>query len=253
MRKVNVFLLGAALACLPFALGAQGEKSNHISPPPLNFDTAMESRLYETLTKGINTHVIWAGNPHYKNIALTFDDGPNPKTTPRVLNILEEQKVRATFFLIGQQAQRHPEVVKLIRQAGHQLGNHTYSHIKLNGVPSETIKQELEKTREILREITGETPVLFRPPWGFFDPRSLAQIAQCKFNVVLWSVDSRDWSRAGAGAIKGNIFAKVQNGSIILCHDDHDQLVEALPDIIKGLKEEGYQFITVSEMMALSM
>ncbi len=97
MRKVNVFLSGEALACLPFPLGAQGEKSNHISPPPLNFDTATESRLYETLTKGINTQVIWAGNTHYKDIALTFDDGPNPKSTLRVLNVLEEQKVRATL------------------------------------------------------------------------------------------------------------------------------------------------------------
>lgn len=228
-------------------------KQEPIYPPPLSFDSVIDLRLYVTLLKGINTHVVWAGSSQDKNIALTFDDGPNPKYTPQVLKILEQNKVRATFFLIGKHAQRYPELVKQIHLAGHEIGNHTYSHVMLTKVPSVKIKLEVEKTRDIVQELTGKNTVLFRPPWGVFDGRSLAELAQRKFDTVLWSVDSRDWSRPGVAVIKQNILSTVRNGSIILCHDDHDQIVTALPDIIKSLEEQGYQFITVPEMIAPSM
>jgi polysaccharide deacetylase family sporulation protein PdaB len=223
-----------------------------IEPPPISFDSIIDERLYEALQKGINTRVIWAGNNQNKNIALTFDDGPNSKYTPQVLKILEQEQVRATFFLIGQHAEQEPELVKQIYRAGHEIGNHTYSHVMLTKVPSLKIKLEVEKTRDIVQELTGANTVLFRPPWGVFDGRSLAELASRKFDAVLWSVDSRDWSRPGIDTIKKNIFNSVRNGSIILCHDDHDQIVTALPEIIRELKSRGFQFITVPEMIARS-
>ncbi|MCX7920147.1 MAG: polysaccharide deacetylase family protein [bacterium] len=222
-------------------------------PPPLSFDSIIDYRLYEALLKGINTRVIWAGNNQNKYIALTFDDGPNPKYTPKVLKILEQEQVRATFFLIGHHAEQQPELVKQIHLAGHEIGNHTYSHVMLTKVPSIKIKQELERTRDIVQKLTGTNTVLFRPPWGVFNGRSLAELALRKFDVVLWSVDSRDWSRPGIAAIKKNILNSVRNGSIILCHDDHDQIVTALPEIIHELKSHGYKFVTVSEMMSSSL
>jgi peptidoglycan-N-acetylglucosamine deacetylase len=223
-----------------------------IEPPPYSFDSIIETRFYESLQQGINTHVIWAGSKDKKNIALTFDDGPNSKYTPQILKILAQNDIHATFFLIGQHAHRYPELVKQIKLAGHEIGNHTYSHVQLTKVPSTRIKLEVEKTRDIVFNITGKNTYLFRPPWGIFDNRSLAELAMRKFDAVLWSVDSRDWSRPGVNMIKKNVLSTVRNGSIVLCHDDHDQIVAALPDIIKSLKEQGYQFVTVPELMAAS-
>jgi peptidoglycan-N-acetylglucosamine deacetylase len=222
-------------------------------PPPASFETINEQHMYDMLQQGINTHVIWSGSGRYKNICLTFDDGPNPTYTPLILQILKEKKVRATFFLIGQHAQQHPDLVKKIYESGHELGDHTFSHVELPKIQSNKIKQEVETTRRIVESAAGAKIFLFRPPWGVFDGRSLAEIAMRKFDTVLWSVDSRDWSRPGIAQIQATVLEKAGNGSIILFHDDHDQIVQALPDIISNLQERGYQFITVSEMMALSM
>jgi polysaccharide deacetylase family sporulation protein PdaB len=221
--------------------------------PPLSYDSIIGQVLMEGLAKGINTRVIWEGDMKNKTIALTFDDGPNAKYTPQVLSILNKEKVRASFFLVGKNAERYPALVKQIYQEGHSIGDHTYSHVRLNKISSWKIKKEVEQTRDIVKDITGQPTVLFRPPWGVFDGRSLAELAIRKFDVVLWSVDSRDWARPGAAAIKKNILSHVRNGSIILCHDSHDQIVTALPDIIEKLKAEGYKFVTVSEMIKLSM
>lgn len=253
MRRAAAALL-AGLVLLALGPGTPRAEDKGEEPcPPLDFDKTIVSRLYEALHNGIKTHVIWAGSPHHKNVALTFDDGPNAKYTPLVLKVLEGHKVRATFFLIGREASRRPELVREVHLAGHEIGNHTYSHVRLPEIPSNAIRRELESTRDILREVTGRETILLRPPWGFLDSRSLAEIALRRFATVLWSVDSRDWSRPGARVIVHNVLSKVQPGSIILCHDDHEQIVEALPEIIEGLKEQGYQFITVSEMIALSM
>lgn len=245
-NRGSLFLFLFILAAVSLA------KQEPIYPPPYSFDSIIETRFAESLQQGINTHVIWAGSKENKYIALTFDDGPNPKYTPQILKILEQTDIRATFFLIGQHARQYPELVKQLNLAGHEIGNHTYSHVQLTKVPSTKIKQEVEKTRDIIFNLTGENTYLFRPPWGVFDNRSLAELAIRKFDAVLWSVDSRDWSRPGVNIIKQNILSTVRNGSIILCHDDHDQIVAALPDVIKYLKKQGYQFVTVPELMAAS-
>ena len=252
--KALLFFMGI-FACFAPRVHAQAPQAgaDALSPPPASFDKINEQHMYEMLQQGINTHVVWRGPGAYKNVCLTFDDGPNPAYTPRILQILKEKKVRATFFLIGQHAQQHPDLVKKIYESGHELGDHTFSHVELPKVPSDKIKQEVESTRSIVESATGAKIFLFRPPWGIFDGRSLAEIAMRKFDAVLWSVDSRDWSRPGIAQIQANVLEKAGNGSIILFHDDHDQIVQALPDIILNLQQRGYQFITVSEMMALSL
>lgn len=224
-----------------------------ISGLSLDSDERIDSELFELLKKGINTHVIWSGNERLNKIALTFDDGPNPKFTEKILKILDEYKVPATFFLIGQHAQAYPGLVKKIFEGGHEIGNHTYSHIELVKVESPDVKLEIQKTRQIIREITGHSSVLFRPPWGRFDNRVLQELALRKFDIVLWSVDSRDWSLPGGGVIKKNILSNVRNGSIIVCHDNNKQIVKVLPKVIKILKKRGYEFVTLHKMIALSM
>ncbi len=253
MRTVWAAVLCGLILLGPCMSGSMAQDNGQISHPPFDFNRTIMSRLYEALRNGINTHVIWAGSAQHKNVALTFDDGPNAKYTPQVLRILDEHKVRATFFLIGREAQRHPELVRQIDLGGHEIGNHTYSHVRLPQVPPDAIRRVLERTREIVLELTGKETILLRPPWGVLDSRSLAELALGKFVTVLWSVDSRDWSRPGARVIAHNVLSKAQAGSIILCHDDHEQILEALPVIIQGLRGQGYQFITASEMMALSM
>ena len=250
-----LFFFIGIFACSAACVHAEAlpARADALSPPPASFDKINEQQMYEMLQQGINTHVVWRGPGTYKNVCLTFDDGPNPAYTPRILQILKEKKVRATFYLIGQHAQQHPDLVKKIYESGHELGDHTFSHVELPKVPSDKIKQEVESTRSIVESATGAKIFLFRPPWGIFDGRSLAEIAMRKFDAVLWSLDSRDWSRPGIAQIQANVLEKAGNGSIILFHDDHDQIVQALPDIILNLQKQGYQFITVSEMMALSL
>jgi peptidoglycan-N-acetylglucosamine deacetylase len=206
-------------------------------------------RPYETLLKGINVQVVWAGTIRSKTVALTFDDGPSPKNTPQVLKILQEERVPATFFVIGQNAQRQPDLLKQIHAEGHTIGNHTFSHVKLPACSSGTIKGELEKTKTIIYEATGQSNGLFRPPFGSFDTRSLAELAIGRFDAVLWSVDSRDWTNPGVNAIKKNVLSTVQAGSIVLFHDDRDQTAEALPSIIRYLKEQGYHFVTIPDLI----
>jgi len=252
--KALLFFMGIFI-CIAACAHAEAPQAgaDALSPPPASFDKINEQQMCEILQRGINTHIVWSGSGKYKNVCLTFDDGPNPIYTPRILQILKEKKVRATFFLIGQHAQQHPDLVKNMYESGHELGDHTFSHVQLPKVASQKIQQELETTRSIVESATGAKIFLFRPPWGIFDGRSLAEIAMRKFDAVLWSVDSRDWSRPGVDQIKANVLGKARNGSIILFHDDHDQIVQALPEIILKLQEQGYQFITISEMMALSM
>ncbi len=252
-----MFIFRKILFCLIFCLSvcvlADEPLDEYKETSPLSFDSIIDQTLIEGLTKGINTRVIWEGDKNTKEIALTFDDGPNAKYTPQVLAILAKEKIHATFFLIGKNAEKNPNLVKQIYQEGNVIGNHTYSHPRLTKISSGKIKGEVEKTRDIVKEITGQPTVLFRPPYGLFDSRILAELAIRKFDVAMWSIDSRDWAKPGAKVIEKNILNKVRSGSIILCHDSHDQIVQALPEIIEKLKAQGYKFVTVTEMIKQNM
>ncbi len=224
--------------------GETSQAASLVSAPPVRLH-----RPLETLLKGIDIHVTWAGSLKKPLVALTFDDGPHPVYTPQVLRILEEHGVTATFFVVGRNAKRHPELLRKIRSAGHSLGNHTFSHVKLTSVRNGVLREELERTREIILEETGVNTCLFRPPFGAFDARSLAELAIRRLEVVLWSVDSRDWVTTAAQEIRQNVESTSQAGSIILLHDVHPQTVEALPGIIQILKSRGYGFATIPEMI----
>lgn len=228
------------------------EEELHASPVQPAMASLPEMRLprhLETLLKGTDVHVTWAGSLSRPAVALTFDDGPHPVHTPQVLKILEDHGVPATFFVIGRNAKRHPDLLRKIRSAGHALGNHTFSHVRLTSVRNGILKEELERTGEIIFQETGVRTVLFRPPFGAFDARSLAEVALRRLEVVLWSVDSRDWVNQGPREIRHNVERTSQPGAIILLHDVHPQTVEALPGIIESLKARGYGFVTVPEII----
>ncbi|VBB06553.1 polysaccharide deacetylase [Lucifera butyrica] len=193
-----------------------------------------------------------------KVVALTFDDGPYPPYTGQILDILREYKVPATFFVIGRNAEKHPELVRRILAEGHQLGNHTYDHVDLLKADKKTIAYEIDRANKVIAAITGQVPHVVRPPHGFRDPVVMEVMNERHLKVVEWSVMSRDWTNPGVDVIVSRTLKGVKNGSIILLHDgdgieasqSRAQTVEAVRRIITELLLRGYTFVTVDEILA---
>lgn len=187
-----------------------------------------------------------------KRIALTFDDGPHPKKTGEILDILDKYDIKATFFVIGQNAEKHPEIVSDEAERGHEIANHSYTHPNLSKIGYEKIKEEIEKTDEIIKKAANITPKLFRPPTGAYSESIVKVAKEYGKTTIIWTVDTLDWANAPKDDIVKNIKSNVQNGSIILFHDftgKDAHTKEALEEIIPYLKEQGYEFVTVSELI----
>lgn len=187
-----------------------------------------------------------------KRIALTFDDGPHAVYTAEILSILKEYGIKATFFVVGQNAEEFPSLVKQAAEEGHEIGNHTYSHPKLKEQNAESFSYKLEKTKAVLESITGVSPILFRPPEGFREGVIKTVAKEQGYQMVLWSVDTEDWRGLSADRIENAIMKDVKDGSIILCHDyvaGQSHTPEALRRVIPRLLEEGYEFVTVSDLV----
>lgn len=187
-----------------------------------------------------------------KRIALTFDDGPHVKYTAEILSILKEYGIKATFFVVGQNAEQYPSLVKQASEEEHEIGNHTYSHPKLKEQNAESFSYELEKTKTVIENITGVSPILFRPPEGFREGVIKTVAKEQGYQMILWSVDTEDWRGLSATRIEDAIMKDVKDGSIILCHDyvaGQSHTPEALRRVIPVLLEEGYEFVTVSELV----
>lgn len=202
--------------------------------------------------------VFCQGNPENKVVALTFDDGPYPPYTDQILDILKEDDVKATFFIVGKNAAMHPELVRRIVMEGHQIGNHTYHHIDLLKANRRTVTDELAGTNDLLFSITGIKPHIVRPPHGFRDPVVLEVMAELGLKVVEWSVMSRDWTNPGVEEIVNRTLDRITNGSVVLLHDgdgiksqaSRAQTVAATRLIIQQLKTKGYTFVTVDDIFA---
>lgn len=185
-----------------------------------------------------------------RRIAITFDDGPHPKLTPRVLEILKERNIYSTFFQIGQNVSHFPEVSAQVLAAGHELGNHSLTHPQMNKLSPERAAYEIQRTQDLIGEATGFAPVWFRPPYGAFSKKTQGELASSRgLGVMYWSVDPDDWKEPGADVIVQRIVSQTVPGSIILCHDIHGQTVDALPRILDSLLERGFEFTTVSGFM----
>lgn len=189
-----------------------------------------------------------------KCIALTFDDGPHPKYTKQILDILDKYNAKATFFVVGKNAQLYPDIVKEEYIRGHEIGNHTYSHPNLKNISAMEFFEEISKTKEILKEITGVSPVLFRPPGGYLNNAIVEEVRSIENTSVLWSwrQDTRDWACTASDVIVKNVLDNLKDGDIILFHDYNSHkspTPEALEKILEHLSEKGYSFVTVSELM----
>lgn len=181
-----------------------------------------------------------------KMIALTFDDGPNVLYTERLLDGLAERDVKATFFLIGKNAEAHPEIVSRIAEEGHLIGNHTYSHLKLTAGNETEFLEEINRTGEIIRDITGSTPVFCRPPFGVWNTRYEQSLG---IIPVLWDVDPRDWCTFDTRTVANRILADCHDSAIVLMHDEYETSVEAALLVVDELKQQGYTFVTVDELL----
>ncbi|ADL06816.1 polysaccharide deacetylase family protein [Thermosediminibacter oceani] len=196
------------------------------------------------------------GPRNVKMVALTFDDGPDSVYTPQILDVLKEQNVKATFFLVGKRAELFPDVVRRMVREGHVVGNHTWSHPNIIKMNNEDMVREILRAEETLSKLTGYRPALFRSPYGSIDEARVKEIAKLNYKVIAWSVDSLDWKSLTAEQVKTNILENVREGSIILQHsagggEDLSGSVAALKDVIVTLKKEGYRFVTIPELLKI--
>lgn len=181
-----------------------------------------------------------------RRVALTFDDGPHPCYTEELLDGLKERGIHVTFFVTGEHAEIHPDVIKRMQEEGHLIGNHTYSHMQLRRGNREIFKEELIKTNEILEEITGQEVVYVRPPYGSWDKSFEKEL---NMFPVLWTVDPLDWCSSNADRITQKIVSNVKENDIILMHDYYDTSVTAALQAVDELLEKGYTFVTVEEIL----
>ncbi|TDU04273.1 peptidoglycan/xylan/chitin deacetylase (PgdA/CDA1 family) [Streptomyces sp. 846.5] len=195
------------------------------------------------------------GRRDIPRVALTFDDGPDPVHTRRVLEILDRYGARATFFCVGHHVAALPDLVRRIAAAGHELGNHSWSHPFLPDLTPDQLREQIDRTAEALARLTGEAPTWFRPPYGALTPEVLAALEGHPTTLTMWDVDSRDWTRPGPERIAATVLDAAGPGSVVLMHEgagDRGQTVRALPSIIEGLLERGLELVPVGELSAPS-
>ena len=185
-------------------------------------------------------------------LAMTFDDGPHPQHTPRLLDVLKQRGIKATFFLVGQNAAQYPEILKRMAAEGHELANHSYTHPILNPLGEGGIREQLDKTHQAVLSATGITMKLLRPPYGALTETMRRWTYQSfGYRTILWDVDPLDWKVRDAGRVQSEILGHARSGSIVLAHDIHKSTVDAMPDTLDALAAKGFKFVTVSELIAM--
>jgi peptidoglycan/xylan/chitin deacetylase (PgdA/CDA1 family) len=185
-------------------------------------------------------------------IAITFDDGPSAEQTPRLLNMLKERGIKATFFCLGECIANNPEIAQRIVAEGHEIGNHSWSHPQLSTMNEENVRSQIQRTHDVIRQTTGVTVTDFRPPYGAFTQRQQRWAAATwNYNIVLWDVDPLDWKYHIPARVESEILKGTTSGSIILVHDIHKTSVDAMPTTLDNLLKKGFKFVTVAELLKM--
>ncbi len=186
-------------------------------------------------------------------IAMTFDDGPSEKLTPRLLDLLAAHHIKATFFVIGQNVAEHPEILQRAIREGHEVGNHSWSHPNLGKMSDDSVRRQLKMTEEAITNACGVRPTLMRPPYGSITTRQKHWIHdEFGYRIILWDVDPLDWKRPGPKIVTSRILQQTRAGSIVLSHDIHPGTIEAMPETFRQLEAKGFKFVTVSELIAMA-
>lgn len=185
-------------------------------------------------------------------VAMTFDDGPHPTNTPRLLDMLQQRNIKATFFVVGPNCNYHPQILKRMVAEGHEIGNHTWSHGDMTKVSQEAVRKELTDSRNAIVAATGVQPRLWRPPYGATNTNLQNWIKEeFGYPTIMWSVDPLDWKKPGASVVADRLVAGTGNGGILLAHDIHKPTIDAMPSALDRLLTKGYKFVTVSQLIEL--
>ncbi|PSL48546.1 peptidoglycan/xylan/chitin deacetylase (PgdA/CDA1 family) [Salsuginibacillus halophilus] len=253
LKQMGLGLLAAMLITAPAAAADDppelrgGPEKDHRESNPLALDELQE--LFPD-------NVFLSGPTDQNQIALTFDDGPDPRFTPGVLDVLEEFDVPATFFVMGARAEAEPGLLQRMQDEGHIVGNHTFWHPDLvEEGDVATLLNEVDRTDEIIEEVLGFEPILFRPPYGFLDEELASELVERDYSIIAWSVDSLDWQDLTPDEIRTNVVDDIAPGAIVLMHDgavaqeDRTETIEALREIIPELQAQGYEFVTVPDLL----
>ena len=221
-------------------------------------NTVQEPLAKATVDNNSSSLILYCSpNRTLKRVALTFDDGPDTYYTPQILEILKQNNVKATFFIVGLQAQSHPDMVCCIVREGHTIGNHSWDHPILSKLPVGRVKEEVQKTEQLLYNITGFRTAMFRPPYGSTTPQVTNEISSLGYKIIDWSVDTKDWAKTPVPQIMDYISNELYPGGIILQHcaggkdSDLSNTVKALPQIISLLRGKGYSFVTVQDLLEI--
>ena len=216
-------------------------------PVPRNPDMSLATDFSKN--SGISfSRVLVSGN----YIAMTFDDGPHPQNTPRLLDMLRARNIKATFYVIGQSVDLYPQVVRRTVAEGHEIGNHSHTHRLLSKLSDDEIRADLGRCRDAIVRAAGVQPRTLRPPYGGLLQRQREMVhAEFGYPIILWSVDPFDWKRPGSAVVTSRILAGASAGGIVLSHDLHSQTVDAMPATLDGLLRRGFKFVTVSQLLAM--
>ncbi|MDQ6810227.1 MAG: polysaccharide deacetylase family protein [Verrucomicrobiota bacterium] len=186
-------------------------------------------------------------------VAMTFDDGPSAALTPKLLDLLAAHHMKATFFVVGENAAEHPEILRRAVKEGHEIANHSWSHPNLGKMGDDGVRRELQKTDDAIKAALGVRPTLMRPPYGSLTARQKHWIHdEFGYRIIIWDVDPLDWKRPGPSVVTSRILKEARPGSIILAHDIHAPTIEAMPATFDQLQAKGFKFVTVSELLSMA-
>jgi peptidoglycan/xylan/chitin deacetylase (PgdA/CDA1 family) len=214
-------------------------------------------------TKHVDWHekypneVLLSGPPGRKAVAFTFDDGPDDVWTPQIVAVLDQMGVKGTFFCVGKRVVQSPKVLQHLLNRGHIVGNHSWSHPNFTKIPVEDIQMEIESATDAIERVGGIRPKLFRPPYGALTDTVIQEVIRLQYKIIFWDVDSLDWSGITAQQVVANVLAHAHPGAIILMHsaggrgESLEDTVRALPKIITTLRNEGYSFMTVPDLLGI--
>lgn len=186
-------------------------------------------------------------------IALTFDDGPHATLTPKLLDLLAAHHMKATFFVVGQNAADHPDILRRAIREGHEIANHSWSHPNFGKMSDEAVRRELQKTDDAIAAAIGKRPTLLRPPYGSITAHQKRWIHdEFGYRIIIWDVDPLDWKRPGPSVVCNRILKETHAGSIVLAHDIHPPTIEAMPATFDQLDRKGFKSVTVTELLAMA-
>lgn len=198
--------------------------------------------------RGLVLPTLRRGSTSQKSLALTFDDGPHPTFTPRLLAFLKKEKVPATFFVVGKMAEKYPSLIRQIDASGHLVGNHTFSHVTLTKIPIIDIATEYRACNDLIERIIGKRPRWCRPPGGDYDKDVIDAATANGMTTVLWTDDPGDYASPGNTVITQRTLSRLSNGGILLMHDGIEQTLKVLPQIIETAQKRGFKFVRVDQL-----